>query len=245
MLRAFIERLFSGAEDWDGSDRRLGLRARCDIELEVACPGLRYLGRALDVGPRGVRIRIRGPWNPRVVKKGQAAQLKYLTPLFDAELDTVQSKIMWVKKEVENVFQIGVQFDDTVENLRRSWIKPILLKSLKARVQQKRKQLRVRSNIPCRLQLEGKEYDANLRDLSVGGGLLECFQGFKEGTQFDVMLRPGKPHADVPLKAIVRRGKLNLGTYQMGVAFIGDERLKKVLLKLLKAMVEIEGKNRL
>jgi len=242
MLKAFMERLFSGSQEWDGSDRRMGYRAKCDIEVEVACPGLRYLGQVLDIGPQGARVRIRGPWNARAVKRGQQVHLKYLTPLFDAELDTVKCKIAWAKQEVANIFSIGCVFDEPVENLRRAWIKPILLKNMKASGQQKRKQLRVKANLKSVLKIEGKMSEVSLRDLSTGGAKFESLIEYPEGSSLRLLIKPGNPNPDLELPGVIKRCRKGRATFDVGVAFTLEPPLKKVLAKLVKALVEVEGK---
>lgn len=242
MIKAFIERLFSGGIPWDGSDRRLGIRAKCNFDLGVSGDGFSLMGQAVNVGPRGIRLRIRGPWNSRKLRKGQLVQVKYLTPLFDAELDTVKAKIEWAKKEGVDLFSLALTFDDNVETLRRSWVKPILVKTLKSRAQQKRKLLRARANLPASFTVDGKSYDGKVRDLSVGGAKLECFTGFREGTHIALILIPPKPAASMALKGLVRRCALVLGTYEMGLAFLLEERDKKPLFRLVKELIDAQNR---
>ena len=45
-----------------------------------------------------------------------------------AQLDTVKCRVRWAKKEGEGVFVVGLMFDETPENLVRSWLKPVLTK---------------------------------------------------------------------------------------------------------------------
>lgn len=244
MLKAFIDRIFSGSAEWDCSDRRMGYRAPCDIEVEVAFPGLRYLGRVQDIGPQGARVRIRGPWNTKVLKKDQAVHLKYLTPLFDAELDTVQCKIAWVKREVSDMFSIGCTFDDAVENLRRAWIKPILLKTFKISGQQKRKQLRVKTNLKSVLKMEGKLSEISLRDLSTGGAKFESLLDYPEGSPLRLLLKPGHSFGDLEVSGVVKRCSKGRSFFQIGVAFTLEPSLKSKLARLIKALVAAEGKGR-
>ena len=245
MFKAFIERLFSGGIPWDGSDRRLGIRAKCTFDLEVAGEGFSFMGASQNVGPRGIRVKIRGPWNARQMRKGQEVRVKYLTPLFDAELDTVKAKIEWAKKEGNDMFSLALTFVDNVETLRRSWVKPILVKALKSRAAQKRKLLRVTANMPAGLLVDGKGYDGKIRDLSVGGAKLECFTGFREGTYIALTVIPLKPAPPMPLKALVRRCTLVLGTYEMGLAFLLDERDKKTLFRQVKELIDVQNRDAL
>ncbi len=214
MLKAFVERLFTGSSAWDGSDQRMGYRAKCDIEVEVASPGLRFLGRVLDIGPQGARVRIRGPWNARAFKKDTVITLKYLTPLFDAELDTVQCKIAWAKREVADVFSIGCRFDDSVENLRRAWIKPVLLRSIPIGGQQKRKQLRVKTSLKAVVKMEQKFSEVSLRDLSTGGAKFESLLDYPLGQPLRLLIKPGNLSTDLEVPGTVKRCVKTGGIFQ-------------------------------
>lgn len=244
MLKSFLERLFNSSQEWDDSDRRLGYRAKCDIEVEVAGPGIRYLGRVLDIGPQGARVRIRGPWNARFAKKDQIVHLKYLTPLFDAELDTVQCKIAWAKREVSDIFSIGCKFDDAVENLRRAWIKPVLLKNIQVGGQQKRKQLRVKTNLKSVLKIEDKMSEVSLRDLSTGGAKFESLLEYPEGSPLRLLIKSGNANADLEVPGVVKRCRKGGGVFQVGVAFTLEPSLKSKLVRLVKVLVDAEGKKR-
>lgn len=240
MLKDFLDRLFRKPEEWDGGDRRESLRAPCDFELELACPGLRYLAKAVNLSPRGIRLKVRGPWNPKIVRVNAEAQLKYLTPIFDAEFDTVKGSIRWVKKEAENLFTLAVAFEDDVDRLKRSWVKSELMKHLRSRVKQNRKQLRVRLNLPARFIFNGQDYEGHLRDISTGGARLEAFQIIPEGTQLIIQVGPVKPLPQLRLKAVVRRVTKEMGTMIYGLAFqyeTADQ--KSTVLQYVKQVVEL------
>lgn len=244
MLRGLVEQLFSGG-GWDGTDRRLALRARCDIEVEVACPGFRFFGRVTDAGPTGMRISIRGATNARVVKKGLVADVKHLAAGMGVEKDSVRCKVAWVKKLAENIFDMGLELNDSVDNLKRSWIKPLLVKALEQKAQQKRKHLRVRQNIKGSLNIDGKRVDVNVRDLSMGGAKVEAFEAHAGGTHVRLLLQPGKPFEELVVPGMVRRCVKSLGAYDVGVAFLLDDKLKKQLLKLIKGILELQRQTRL
>ena len=241
MIQKFLERLLGGSPEWDGSDRRITLRAKCNFELEVAMPTARYLGTALDAGPKGVRLRIRGPWNARLLRAGTRVTLKHIEPMFDAQLDTVQCKISWVKKEADNLFLLAVGFDDSLENLKMSWVKPVLMKGLKSQVKQQRKQLRVRANLTTMLRVDTQEIEGRLRDLSMGGAQIETFKSLPLGTQVTVKFGPVAPHPEMVMKGTVRRCEQALGACQIGVAFFLLEGQKKQLLKFIKDFVELQN----
>ena len=241
MIKKFLERLLGGSPEWDGSDRRSTLRAKCDFELELAFPTARYLATALDAGPKGVRMRVRGPWNGRLLRVGQIVHLKYLATIFEAEIDTVQCKVSWAKKENNTLFYIAVSFDETLDNLKRSWVRPVLMKGLKKQVKQQRKQLRVRASVPAFLRVQDQEIEGKMRDLSMGGAQVESFKPIPLGTHVSLKFGPIKPHPEMVLKGMVRRCELYLGTYQIGIAFLILEGQRKQLLKFIKEVVDLQN----
>lgn len=250
MIKGFKEFILSllGKKDralWDGSDQRKTMRTKCDFELEVGCPNLRYMARALDASPRGIRVRIRGPYKPSIVKKGQSAHLKWLTPMYEAEVDTVQAKIAWTKREGENLFLVGLVFDDTLENLQKSWVKPVLLKGLKKKVAQHRKSLRVRCNLPARFSVNGEPLDGCVHDLSLEGARLESFQSVAEGTPLVLECGPVGNLAALKVNGTIKRSLRPYGTFTYGVKLHPDANDKKILLGYIKHFHELNKRNTL
>ena len=118
--------LFNKNPSWDGAERRQAFRVRCDFEVEVQAPDCSYLAVCLDAGPQGLKLHIRGPWVKKVLKRAQPIRLRYVQPLYEAELDTVGATIRWVRRQGTQMFTLAVGFEDTIDNLKRSWVKPIL-----------------------------------------------------------------------------------------------------------------------
>lgn len=228
---------------WDGSDNRKTMRTKVDFEVEVGCPNQRYMGRAIDASPRGLRVRIRGPYRPSIIKKGLATQLKWLTPMYEAEVDTIQSKVAWVKKEGENLFLLGLVFDDTLENLQKSWVKPVLLKGLRKKVAQHRKSLRVRCNLAAKFSVNGQAMEGCLHDLSIEGARLESFQAVAEGSPIVLEAGPVGQLAPLKLNGTVKRSLRPYGTFTYGVKLHADEAEKKLLLAYIKHFHQVNKKN--
>ena len=245
MIKALIERLL-GTSSWDTAERRGGLRVRAQFDLELASPPLaRYVGNVLDISPAGLKMRIRGPWNGRVLKRGKVVRLRHLNPPFDAELDSVQAKIGWVRKESVGQFLVALSYEESPDDLRRSWVRAVLQKSVDRPTKQKREQLRVRFNVVTTATVGEQTFEGHLRDISSRGARLESFRGLAPGTNLTLRIPPVKPFREMHLKAVVRRSELRLGTYHMGLAFILDEQQKRETIKLVKHILAIKKRTSL
>lgn len=240
MLDKLLAMLGQGPEQWDGSERRQGFRARCDFEVEISAPNLSYMGKALDLGPQGMRFRVRGPYNPRVMRKGLEVNLKYLTPLFGAERDTVKAVVRWVKKEGDAQFQVAVFFTDEVENLKKSWLKVVLQKGLGMKaIRSRRQHLRVRCAFMGQVRYENKALEIKVINLSASGAELESLKPIPVPTHLMLYFQ------NLSMKATVRRCELEYGVYKVGVIFLEDKKTRKQALETVKKLVELEKRRKL
>ena len=233
----FLRRLLGFRPDWDGSDRRSSLRARCDFDLVVQGKNLEFHGRALDASPKGIRVRIRGHWNPRSVKHGVMVSMRCPQPPVECEVDTIQGRISWVKRLDKELFLLAISFEDTIDHLRRSWVKPVLMKGLHSKVRQQRGFVRVACNLPVQFAFHGEVHEGKLHDLSVQGGRLETLHIFSQGSHLELRLRA---HELPPLniRSVVRRADVKLSTGFYGLNFLIEEPAKKVLLRYVRAVLE-------
>ena len=233
----FLATLFKpAAPEWDGAENRQTFRARCEFEIEVGIGQARYLGKAVDAGPQGLKIRIRGPFKASAMKPNTPAALRYLEPLFDAQLDSVKAKVRWAKKEGEGVFVVGVMFDEAPENLVRSWVKPVLTKLFQQKTKQKRKTLRVHCNLPISFVYGGKTLQGHLRDLSAGGALLESLVELPADTEISFAVGPLRD-SKLPRLALtgkVQRTRKPLGTFLCGLRIHPAGEEKKALMLYLR-----------
>lgn len=220
--------------DWDGAERRQSFRVRCDFEIEVQGPGCSYLAQCRDAGPQGLRMRVRGPFVKKVLKRGQPIRLRFIQPLFEAELDTVGGAIRWVKREGEQMFSMAVTFEDSLENLKRSWVKPILQKVFKAGSRRNQRQyMRARCQLPGRAVVQGQRVDIKVTDISTAGARISTVQPVEVGTMLEVEFEK------LVLRAMVRRCQPDYGVYRLGLAFSPNAEARKKLLTLIKRLVEM------
>lgn len=246
MLSTLLKKLLGGDPAWDGSEKRSLLRVKCDVDVEVAMPTLRYLGKAFDISPRGLRVRVRGPWKASAFKAGQPVQIKSLGQSFGSEAQVLAS-VRWAKREAESQFVFGAVFADPVERLEKTWVKTVLQQNMKAaRVSQQRKSVRVRCNLPGKLTVGDQILDVKLRDLSTGGFNVEAFKAVPNEIEVTLQAGPVENLPKLYLKGMVRRISQPLGTYSIGVRFGSqDAATKKVVLDYVRQIHELNKKSKL
>ena len=236
----FLKRLIGLNPSWDGRDRRASLRVKCDFDLGILGEGLKYQGRALDASPKGVRVRIRSPWSTRTAKRGMPVKLKFQKPLPEGELDTVTGRITWVKRLSDDLFLLAIGFEDSIDNLRHSWVKPVLLRGLSAGVRQQRGYVRVGCNLPVEFLLGGKNFEGRLTDLSVLGARLEAVKAFAQGSRLDLKLPPNEGGPGLSVRAVVRRAELQQNVIFYGLTFQLDETTRKPLLQFVSSLLDAQ-----
>jgi hypothetical protein len=219
---------------WDGAERRQSFRVRCDFEVEIQAPGCSYLASCLDAGPQGLRMRVRGPFVKKVLRRAQPIRLRYVEPLYEAELDTVSAAIRWVRREGEQLFTMAVGFDDTIDNLKRSWVKPILQKVFKSGSRKNQRQyMRARCQLAGTAVIQGQRVDIKVTDVSTSGARLSALQPVDIGSVVEVEFEK------VVQRAIVRRCQADYGVYRIGVSFSPDPTARAKVLTLVKRLVEM------
>jgi hypothetical protein len=223
----WFKRLFG--QDWDGSDRRASLRAPCTFEMQVTGATCSFLARSKDIGPTGIRFEGRGAF-PSSLKKGLEVQLKNLEVSMDCERDTVQGKIVWVKRRNAGQFECAATFLEPPEVLKKTWVRPVLARSIRTSPQQKRRYLRAKADWTVPANLGGQIFEVRLRDLSLHGARFESIRDLALHDQLTLRLK------DMQLRSQVRRVQKVGGSYVVGVQFEPDAGQRKALIKLLKIL---------
>ena len=240
MLRQFIERLL-GPTPWDSSDRRRKLRVKVHFALEIIFPTFITTGTAVDMGPTGIKVKIPADRDPMVMK-GQMVRLKYVPPQFKG-LHTIECQARWLSKEGDKKFVLGLVFDDSGVDVRKSWVPGVKTLVNEQQSVGDRKQLRVETAIDTRFKVDDQERNGQLRDLSSSGGLLETSRHYSEGTRMELTLLFKPPHAPVTLEAVVCRSQTQKTTSHLGLVFLTTDKQKRFLQNLVKAIVALQNKD--
>lgn len=218
-----------GAEAWSGMERRQSLRAPCGFEIQVSGGQFSFLAKAKDIGPTGLRLEASGAF-PKVLKRGLEVKIKHLNAPFDCQKDTVQARVVWVKRKNAGLFQCACSFQEEIEALKRSWVRSVLVKSLRQPPQQKRKYLRVRTDWLVPAILQSKVVEVRLRDLSLAGARFETQEEICERDSIALRLK------DLKVACEVRRVTKVGGLFLVGVRFDEETQRSKYLLDLVKKL---------
>ncbi len=150
-------------------DRRLTARARCSIALSCQTPDGAIVCILKDLSVTGARILTdqncrKGLPILLVAPKGSGEQAK-----------AVKGQVAW-SRLTRDGYLIGVQFGAT----QNSWVRNVLreLGLTSAVPTQQRKFVRVPGDIVIEICAPGFTKNANLRDLSIGGALIEGEDNF-------------------------------------------------------------------
>jgi hypothetical protein len=221
--------------DWDGAERRQSFRVRCDFEIEIQAPGRSYLAKVVDAGPQGLRLRVRGPWVPKVLKRSQLLNLRYVQPLYEADLDSVGASIRWVRREGKQLFSMAVSFADSVDNLRRSWVKPVLRRYFKTESRRNLRQwLRARCNLVGKVSHQGRQAEVKVTDISSSGARLSSLEPIAIGEILELYVE------GMVLRCSVRRCQADYGVFRVGVHFAPDKVTRKKVISLVRKLVEVD-----
>ncbi len=218
-----------GADAWSGMDRRQSLRAPCRFEIQVSGSQFSFLAKTKDIGPTGLRLEASGAF-PSFLKRGTEVRVKHLNAPFDCEKDTVQAKIVWVKRKNAGLFQCACSFQEEVEVLKRSWVRSVLVKALRQTPQQKRKHLRVRTDWLVPAFLQDKVVEVRVRDLSLAGARFETPEEICERDSIALRLK------DLKVACEVRRVAKMGGVFLVGVRFDEQAQNSKYLRELVKKL---------
>ncbi len=233
-FQSLFGNLLKRIPEWGGEERRQSFRVRCDFEIEVQAPGCSYLARCLDAGPQGLKLRIRGPFIKKILRRGQPIRLRYVEPIYEAELDIVGGAICWVRREGQQLFTMAVSFEDSLNNLKKSWVKPILQKVFKAGSRRnQRRHMRAKCQLPGKAVINGQRQDIKVTDVSTSGARISSLQPQEVGAAIEVEFE------NLVLRALVRRCAADYGVYRLGLAFSPDTETRQKLVRLIKRLVEV------
>lgn len=219
-----------GKEEWDYSERRGKIRAKCRIEASVLV-GHGLIGAEIrNISVKGMQIMCLGK-----VKKGAQVQLRGVKQYNQASIHNVNCLVEWSRKKTPG-WLVGVSFLDSLEDMGKSWLY-WELRDQNIRMpgaDQRRKTHRVKCLLPARLTSRTQNVNARVVNLSPEGAMVQAV-GEKMEKGESVTLRFG-PHEELPkvcIKATIASIPV-AGAPTYGLKFmsyeVGDEaRVKQYL----------------
>lgn len=177
MLRNKIQGLEATDPDFPQlslAERRRKLRVRTYIRLDIERQSGRDQAVVTDLSLDGLRLR-------RSVPIGEGEKVEVFFPDGSEEKKTgsVRCRVVWVQQfgvPGRTTYEAGLAFEDSRENMRRSWVKYVLeqLGFDESKIFQKRKFVRAHGRIPARIfQAPTEDFvPGQVLNLGVGGALL-------------------------------------------------------------------------
>jgi hypothetical protein len=212
--------------DWDGTERRKTLRARCSVDVQLAAAGLDLAARVTEVGPTGLRIESRAG-APARLKPGAAVSVQ--APGHSGS--PVVGKIVWIRAKSPTGFSLAVRID-TRKPLDSTWAKPVLQEAVRSEPRQKRRFIRVRADWIVEGTYEGQELEMRVRDLSVTGARLESRDPLQVGRP--VLLKMANMMVEAEVRQVSQR-ELN---YLIGVRFQAHQPQAEQMLQLVRKLCQ-------
>lgn len=218
-------------------ERREIVRVECKVPVVCIFPaGGEMKGTVVDMGMRGVRLE-----TSKKLKKGNTVRL--LRP----DGGPVECQIVWSRpKRFTDLHLAGLQFIDSAENLRASWIKGTLKKLgfTPGRIKEKRKHIRVPSDAELRAALvstAGDEFtEGVLLNLGIGGALVSLNVEVPASTKVSLRVDPISSLKGLELPCVIRSCHQNQRTqkFEHGIRFDDqdDDQVRKYIAELMKSV---------
>lgn len=216
-------------------ERREIVRVECKVPVVCIFPaGGEMNGTVIDMGMRGVRLETK-----QKLKKGNTVRL--LRP----DGGPVECLIVWTRpKRFSDDFLAGLQFIDSAENLRASWIKGTLKKLgfTPGRIKEKRKHIRVPSELRAALvSTAGDELcEGTLINLGIGGALVALPVEVPSNVKVSVRIDPVAHLKGLELPCAIRSCRKNPRSqkFEHGLRFEDQDNdtVKQYLNVLMKSV---------
>lgn len=219
-----------GMKKWDYSDRRGILRLKCRIEASLQRETSLIGVEIKDISTDGMQLMCLGK-----VKKGEVAGIRGVKLHNQAEHNSVNVRVEWVRKQTPG-WLAGVSFVDDAKVMSKSWLiyelRDLGLKAVKTR--QKRESVRVKCRFPARLFAERQSLRARVRDIGMTGARVES-EGeiLEKGALVKLRFGPIEKLPKLGIAAVVasvhKKGAPVYGLKFSGYETGGDKELEQYL----------------
>ena len=162
------------------------VRLRCNYPVTCSMLGKRFTSQVVDMGLEGLRLEV-----PLRVERGQLIALRYEGPTTCYDYDTVQARIVWARPHPSgNGTLAGVAYVNPPAYLERSWIRHLLrvFDLDKLSVHDRRRDVRLPISLQATVDSRNVVEQAWVRDLGLGGALVECSRELEVGTHVTIFL---------------------------------------------------------
>lgn len=202
------------------SQNRRVVRLRCNYPVTCSMLGKRFTAQVIDMGLEGLRLEV-----PHKVERGQLVALRYEGPTTCYDYDTVQARIVWARPNPSGEGTLaGVAYINPSPYLERSWIRHLLrvFDLDKLSVHDRRRDVRMPVSLEARVAATETHEDAWIRDIGLGGALIECATEYLVGTDIRIGLSTADGEAVLLEANVVRATRTRFNeAWLLGVRFVG------------------------
>lgn len=220
------------------AERRKKLRIRTYIRLEYQGRQGRDSAIVTDLSLDGMRMRCVRP-----LTKDEQIEVFFVDSSDPERTGSVRCRVVWLKL-IEQVghrsYEAGLSFEDSRDNMRRSWVKYVLeqLGFDDKKTFQKRKYLRAKGKIPARIfTVSGASPAGEVINLGVGGALLALDEPLAKDSQIhcEICLWRILPALRLPCKVLEvapdsERGSQGSSRFLHSLLFLGMDTQEVKLL---------------
>lgn len=167
-------------------NRRKHARIQMQLPVRGQCGKVPFTGELLDVGVQGMRIGA-----SIKLKKDQQITVSAMPGDGISGDGELRCKVVWCRKMPDEKIQAGLLYDDSRENLAKSWVHYLLLQNQVSVGE--RKDRRVEASYPVVLEdIDGKTVvQGHLVDLSLGGAKVRVTGSFAQDRQVFLCIKVG------------------------------------------------------
>lgn len=212
-------------------ERRTTPRARCNIPLSCQTAEGAMVCTLKDLSATGARLV-----SDQKCRKGVVIKLSPPKGMDEGAKNVVKAKVAWVRP-TRGSYMMGVKFESAAGGWVRNVLREIGLGA--APPTQQRKFVRVPGDIMVKLQAQGFEKTARLRDLGIGGALLNVRERIGKGESVRVTLpaESDVPELQIPCLACGCK-KSAAETFDLSLRFLDlPDKQRKVLVKHLSLLM--------
>lgn len=163
-------------------EKRRSLRVKSYAQVRALLENQEHKAVVTELGVDGLRFKsMEAP-----LAQGQQVELRYISQVDGAAVGPVLVQIAWVQR-VGRDLVAGARYVDSYENMRRSWVRFLLMEVGfdDSQTYQRRKFIRVDASIPARIFNQATELvlEGRLVNIGIGGCLLESGQTLEKGQE--------------------------------------------------------------
>lgn len=196
------------------------VRLRCNYPVTCSMLGKRFTAQVVDMGLEGLRLEM-----PQKVDRGQLIAIRYEGPTTCYDYDTVQARIVWARSQPNGSTMLaGVAYINPSPYLERSFIRHLLrvFDLDKLSIADRRRDVRMPVSLQASLDATELHEDAWIRDIGLGGALVECKSDLPLGTDICICLTTADAEPVAFDANVVRKSRTNFNeAWLLGVRFTG------------------------